>query len=232
MHQHRWLWFTPVVAFVLRIVGGQLVEGAVDQADAPQVFATSLLANAETFSIGIYLVGLSGLAYLWFAWALWTRLQQAGASGSAKAALAGGVMWGSLFVVAAVLAGTAPVLADYLQDPEGARLVVNLDLATAPLALTLLGVFALGNGLALRRTPLIPAWLAWAGVLLGGLLVLTAALQPIAEPTVSRSEEEVRNVVSFITGLTFAGLIPLWTIATGVALFRREGRTSKGADAA
>ena len=232
MRQHRWLWFTPVAAFVLRIVGGQLVEGAVDHADAPQVFAASLLANAETFSIGIYLVGLSGIAFLWFAWALWTRLQQAGASGSAKAALAAGVMWGGLFLVAAVLAGTAPVLADYLHDPEGARLVVNLDLATAPLALTLLGAFALGKGLALRRTPLIPAWLAWAGVLLGGLLVLTAALQPIAEPTVSRSEEEVRNVVSFITGLTFAGLIPLWTIATGVALFRWEGRTLKAADAA
>ena len=229
MHQFRWLWFTPVAAFVLRIVGGQLIEGAVDHGDAPQVFAASLLANAETFSIGVYLVGLSGIAFLWFAWALWTRLQQAGASGWAKAALAAGVMWGSLFVVAAVLAGTAPVLADYLHDFEAARLVVNLDLATAPLALTFLGAFALGNGLELRRTPLIPAWLAWTGVLLGSLLVLTAALQPIAEPTVSRSEEEVSNVVSLITGLTFAGLIPLWTIATGVALFRRDGRTSTGA---
>ena len=231
MRQHRWLWFTPVAAFVLRVIGGQLVEGAVDQADAPQVFATGLLTNAEAFSIGIYLVGLSGIAYLWFAWALWTRLRQSGAPGSAKVGLAGGVMWGSVFVVAAMLAGTAPVLADYLNDPEGARLVVNLDIATTPVALTLLGAFALGNGLALRRTPLIPAWLSWAGILLGSLLVLTAALQPIAEPTVSRSEEEVRNVVSFITGLTFAGLIPLWTIATGVALFRRDGRTSKRAHA-
>ena len=126
--------------------------------------------------------------------------------------------------MAALLGATAPVLADYFEDAEGARLVTNLELSTAPLALTLFGVFALGNGLALRRTAVIPRWLAWAGVLLGGLLVITAALQPVADPTVSRSEEEVHHVVTFITGFVFAGLIPLWTIATGVVLFRGEGR--------
>ena len=102
--------------------------------------------------------------------------------------------------------------------------MTNLELATAPLALTLFGVFALGNGLALRRTAVVPRWLAWAGVLLGGLLVVTSALQTVAEPTISRSEEEVNHVVTFITGFVFAGLIPLWTIATGIVLFRGEGR--------
>lgn len=228
MRRLRWLWFMPVAFFVLRIVGGQLIEEAIDQRDAPQEFASTLLANAETFSIGIYLVGLSGLAFLWFAWALRKRLQQDGASGSASLGFAGGVGWGALYVAAAALAATAPMLADYLQDPESARLVVNLDISTSPLALTLLGVFALGNGLALRRTAIIAPWLAWAGVVLGAVLVIAAALQPIAEPTVSRAEEEVQNIVSFITGFSALGLIPLWTIATGVALFRREGRMSNG----
>ena len=228
MRRLRWLWFLPVAFFVLRIVGGQLIEEAIDQRDAPQEFASSLLANAETFSIGIYLVGLSGLAFLWFAWALRKRLQQEGSHGATSVGFAGGLGWGALYVAAAVLAATAPMLADFLQDPQSARLVVNLDISTSPLALTLLGVFALGNGLALRQTAIIAPWLAWAGVLLGAVLVVTAALQPIAEPTVSRSEEEVQNIVSFITGFSAMGLIPLWTIATGFALFRREGRMSNG----
>ena len=105
-------------------------------------------------------------------------------------------------------------------------MVANLELAGAPLALMLFGAFALGNGLALRRASLVPRWLAWAGAALGGLLVVTAALQPIAEPTFSRSEEEVKSTVSFLTGFTSFGLIPLWTIALGLALFRRDGRTA------
>ncbi len=138
-------------------------------------------------------------------------------------------VWGTLTVAAAVLAATAPVLADYYNDPEGARLVTNLEFAAAPLALTLFGGFAVGNGLALRRASLVPPWLAWTGAVLGCLLIVAAALQPIAEPTVSRSDEEV-DIVSFLTGFNSFALVPLWTIAVGVALFRRDGRTPGDAD--
>ena len=222
----RWLWLTPVAFFVLRVLGGQLVEEAVDQRDAPETFASTLLANAEVFSVGMYLVGLSGLAFLWFAWALREKLRQEDTAGMAGAVAFGSAMvWGTLTVAAAVLAATAPVLADYYNDPEGARLVTNLEFAAAPLALTMFGAFAVGNGLALRRASLVPPWLAWTGAVLGCLLIVTAALQPIVEPTVSRSEEVVHNIVSFLTGFVSLGLVPLWTIAVGVALFRRDGRT-------
>ena len=231
MNRLRWLWLTPVPFFVLRIFGNQLVESAVDQRDAPQTFASDLLAHPEAFSVGMYLAGLSGLAFLWFAWALWQRLGQQGFTGPAEAvAFGGAALWSTLLVGAAALAATAPVLADYYDDAEGARLAANLELAGAPLALTLFGAFALGNGLAVRRASLVPPWLAWAGAALGGLLVLTAALQPFAEPTLSRSTEEMNSIVSFITGFTSFGLIPLWTIAVGVALFRRDARTPGDAD--
>lgn len=231
MNRLRWLWLTPVAFFVLRVLGSQLVEEAVDQRDAPQAFASELLANAEVFSVGMYLAGLSGLAFLWFAWALREKLRQEDTAGVAEAvAFGSALVWGALTVTAAVLAATAPVLADYYNDPEGARLVTNLEFAAAPLALTLFGAFAVGNGLALRRASLVPRWLAWTGAVLGCLLIVAAALQPIAEPTVSRSEEEVDNIVSFLTGFTSFALVPLWTIAVGVALFRRDGRTPGGGD--
>lgn len=225
MGRVRWLWLAPVAFFVLRILGSQFVEEAVDQRDAPRAFASTLLADAELFSVGIYSAGLAGVAFLWFAWALRERLRQEGAAGSAEAmAFGSAVVWGTLYVAATALAATAPVLADYYNDPQGARLMTNLELATAPVALTLLGVFALGNGLALRRAPVVPRWLASAGATLGVLLVVAAALQTIVEPTVSRSEEEVDNIVSFFTGFASFALIPFWTIAVGVGLLRRDGR--------
>ena len=64
MNRLRWLWLTPVAYLVLRVLGGQLVEQAVDQRDAPGRFASTLLDKAEMFSVGTYLGGLSGLAFL------------------------------------------------------------------------------------------------------------------------------------------------------------------------
>ena len=64
---------------------------------------------------------------------------------------------------------------------------------------------------------------------LGCFLVVAAALLPSAEPTVSRSEEEVRNIVSFLMGFTRSHWFRL-TIAVGIALFRRDGRTPGDAD--
>jgi hypothetical protein len=227
MTRLRWLWLAPIAFVALRVLGSQFVEEAVDQRVPPRAFASTLLADAELFSVGMYLAGLAGLAFLWFAWALRERLRHEGAAGPAEAmAFGAAVLWGTLYVAATALAATAPVLADYYDDPEGARLVTNLDFATAPLALTLVGAFALGNGLALRRASLVPQWLASTGAVVGVLLVVTAALQTIVEPTVSRSEEEVDNVVSFLTGFASFALVPFWTIAVGVALFRRDGRTA------
>lgn len=224
----RWLWFTPVVFFVLRIVGGRFAEAAVDQRDPAPAFGQSLLANAEAFSVGMYLVGLSGFAFVWFAWALRRLLRSTGGSPWADLGFASGALWGTLYVVGAAVAATAPVLAGPFQDAEGARLVTNVELASAPLALTLFGTFALGNGVALRRTPAVPNWLAWTGVVVGGLLALTAALQPVVDPTISRSDPEVSNVGSLLSGLGLYALIPLWSIAIGVALFRRAGFTPEG----
>lgn len=161
MNRLRWLWFAPVAFFALRVMGGQLVEEAIDQRDAPETFASTLLDNAEVFSIGAYLAGLSGLAFLWFAWALREKLRQQDTPGVAEAVAFGSAMvWGTLTVAAALLAATAPVLADYFNDPEGARLVTNVEFAVAPLSLTLFGAFALGNGLALRRASLVPPWVS------------------------------------------------------------------------
>lgn len=224
MNRLRWLWLAPIAFLVLRVLGGQLVEQAVDQRDPPGRFASTLLVDAELFSVGMYLAGVGGLAFLWFAWSLRQRLRAEGSAGPAEAmAFGGALIWGTLYIAATALAATAPVLADYYDDPEAARLVTNLELASAPLSLTLFGAFVFGNGLALRRASLVPRWMASTGAVIGAALIVGAALETIVEPTVSRSEEQVDNVVTFITGLASSGLIPLWAIGVGVALFRRDG---------
>ena len=112
-------------------------------------------------------------------------------------------------------------LAEHYQDAAGARLLGSLEFPVVPLGLTLLGAFALGNGLASLHTAVLPRWVAGAGLALGVLLVVSSAVQPLAEPTVSRSEEAPENVVSVVTGLLLFGLVPLWAVAAGVGLLRR-----------
>ena len=48
--------------FVLRIVGTQLEEVAVDRRDPPPEYAADLLDRPEAFSAGVYLTGLAALA--------------------------------------------------------------------------------------------------------------------------------------------------------------------------
>lgn len=88
------------------------------------------------------------------------------------------------------------------------------------------GAFSLGNALALPGPPYYP-WLA-GGVLLSGALVVTAALQPPAEPTVSRSEEDLHNVVtsSPVSPLRDSSSVDYRDRLRGVL---REGRRSRKA---
>lgn len=46
----------------------------------------------------------------------------------------------------------------------------------------------------------------------------------------SRSEEEVDNIVTFLTGFTSFALAPLWSIAVAIVLFRRDGGTPRDTD--
>ncbi len=213
----------PSAFFLLRIVGSQLEEQAGDRRDPPPEYAADLLDRPELLSAGMYLTGLGGLALLWFVWQLRQRHRQAQGSGgqAVEVAWAAGSLWALLVVLGSLLGATAPVIAKHYQDAEGARLFATVEFPVAPLGLTLFGAFALGNGLASLRTAALPRWLAWAGVALGIVLVVFSALQPLAEPTVSRSEQDADSVVSVVTGLLSFGLVPLWAIAAGIGLLRR-----------
>ncbi len=200
----------PTAFFVLRIAGSQLEEQAVDRKDPPPDFAADLLDHPELFSAGVYLTGLGGLALLWFVSQLRQRNRQAQGNGgpAVEVAWAAGSLWALLVVIGSLLGATAPVIGKHYQDAEGARLFATVEFPVAPLGLTLFGAFALGNGLVSLRTAALPRWLAWAGIALGIVLVVFSALQPLAEPTVSRSEQDPDSVVSVVTGLLSFALVP------------------------
>ncbi len=221
--QRAMLVVAPAAFFLLRIVGGQLQEEAVDGQDPPREYAADLLDRPELFSAGVYLTGLGGVALLWFVWQLRQRNREAARNGgqAVDVAWAAGSLWALLVVLGSLLAATAPVVAKYYDDAEGARLLATLEIPVAPLGLTAFGTFALGNGLASLRTAALPRWLAWAGFSLGAVLIVFSALQPLAEPTVSRSEQDPDSAVSVVTGLLSYGLVPLWAIAAGIGLLRR-----------
>lgn len=215
----------PIAFFVLRILGIQLEEEAVDgQAPAAQ-FAADVLDRPEFFSIGTFLTGLAGLVLLWFMWEFRARLRvgEADTKRLAEIAWAAGAIWALLVVFASLLAATAPVLAEFYGDAEGARLFATLEFPVAPLSLMLFGLFAFGNGVAALRGQILPPWLAWIGVVLGLGLFILSLVQPFAEPTASRSDENPDSVVTVITGLLSFALVPLWLVATGITLSVQGG---------
>ena len=138
----------PTAFLLLRIVGAQLEEQAVDRKEPPPDFAADLLARPELFSAGVYLTGLGGLALLWFVWQLRQRNREAQGNGgqAVEVAWAAGSLWALLVVLASLLGATAPVIAKHHQDAEGARLFATVEFPVAPLGLTLFGAFAVGNG--------------------------------------------------------------------------------------
>lgn len=216
----------PIAFFVLRILGNQLEEEAVDRRATAAQFAADVLERPELFSVGTFLNGLAGLVLLWFMWELRARMRvgEPDTKRVAEIAWAAGAIWALSVVFASLLAASAPVLADFYRDTEGARLFATLEFPLAPLGLLLFGVFALGNGVAALRGQILPPWLAWIGVVLGFGLFILSLVQPFAEPAASRGDENPDSVVTVITGLLSFALVPLWLVATGITLSVQGGR--------
>jgi hypothetical protein len=215
----------PIAFFVLRILGNQLEEKAVDRQAPASQFAADVLDRAELFSVGAFLSGLAGLVLFWYMWVLRARMRvgEADTKRPAEIAWAAGAIWALLVVFASLLAATAPVLADFYRNAEGARLFATLEFPAAPLGLMLFGLFALGNGVAALRGRILPPWLAWIGIVVGLGLFILSLVQPFAEPTASRSDENPDSVVTVITGLLSFALVPLWLVATGIWLSVQGG---------
>jgi hypothetical protein len=190
-----------------------LFDPVVDPAgDEASVVAAQLLDNPGQTWLAIYAGGLAAVALVWFVGSLRSTLRRAeGGTGRLSAvAFGGGLMAGAALLASSAFLSAAVSLADYGDDPAGARLAASFAehlffAANYGMALLVGATFALA-----LRHGVIPGWLAWVGAV-GGVLLLVA-IWPF-----------------FI----FGGLVFLfWVAALSLVLMRQQigGGTSNGGD--
>lgn len=151
-----------------------LFDPVVDPAgDEASVVAAQLLDNPGQAWLAVYAGGLAALALVWFVGSLRSALRRAeGGTGRLSAvAFGGGVMAGVALLASSAFLSAAVSLADYGDDPAGARLAASFSehlffAASYGMALLVGATFVLA-----LRHGVIPRWLAWVGAV-GGVLSL------------------------------------------------------------
>ena len=153
-----------------------LFDPVVDPAgDEAAVVAAQLLDNPGQAWLAVYGGGLAALALVWFVGTLRSTLRRAeGGTGRLSAvAFGGGVMAGAALLTSSAFLAAAVSLADYGDDPAGARLAASFSehlffAANYGMALLVGATFVVA-----LRHGVIPRWLAWVGAV-GGVLLLVA----------------------------------------------------------
>lgn len=159
---------TGVLGAGLSFVGSFLIFSALPKVDAPAAEYVSFV-DERRGRILLALVALSVAVGLlvWWAAALRQRLLAMGGAGDHLPDL---VLAGAVLALGSGFAGFTPLAAVAWRGPEGLDAnVVRLLVDMLPVLFTVFSavpffVFVLPAALAMRRTRLVPAWIAWLGV--------------------------------------------------------------------
>jgi hypothetical protein len=207
--QQRWPVLAPLtgVLFVALAVIAFIVSGETPDADdSPQKILSFYIDNDTEQMFAAAFLAWAAVAFLFFLGVLRTTLRAAEAGVARLSAVAFG---GGLVLAVGMLsfAGFTFALADTADDgltPQAAQALnaLNADFFF-PVAAGL-GTLLIATGLASIRSRALPAWLAWAALVIG-----IAAVTPIG----------------FFAFLVFG----LWTLATSVVLWRTPATATPAA---
>jgi hypothetical protein len=130
-----------------------------------------------------FLFAAAALAFVWFVSDLRSRLGAA-APGSALPilALGAGIASAGLLAVAAATFGSISFTyeeGDFQLDPNTARLVGAIGYGVFVGSMLMAGLVVLATSLVALRTRLLPAWLAWLGILVTIVLAFAFAFFPV-----------------------------------------------------
>lgn len=210
-------WSAALAAILFALAYGASLFGVMDLpegADSDQgvlgAFADS--SNRTGLIVGAYLLAAAGMSFLWFLASVRDALNRYDeASRISTFVLAGGLVYVVMLFVAGASFAVLPlaVAVDEISvaqiDPGVARMLVNFGfVALLVYGLISAAAMVLATSLAALRTPFLPRWLAWAGLPLAALLLLGPTYMPQL-------------------------LVPIWTIAVGIALARPGTDTSRAA---
>lgn len=206
-----------ILTFLCWVTAGVIDSGTeVEESTATAQQVARFMTEEGNRSVSRALFILASAGFMVLLVAVYRRLRVAERHGmGATAALVGGVAWVALNIDGApsnFLAAWLPA-AEASPDALVAIWATNVAGVTSSVALS---VMLLATGAVSVATRALPRWLGWAALVLG-VLELVDSIAPFG-PTV------------IVTGWTFF-LVPLWILATGIALLRRPAVTAAAAPA-
>ena len=180
--------------------------------DSPEKIVDYLDSNRNQLIVGALLFAIGFVFFLWFAAAVANHLREHGEGRVAATVLVAGAAFAAVqFVVLALFATLAFSVAG-AGDATLTKALYDLDLGLDNLDGLAAGLFVLAAAVGLKRTASIPAWLAWAGLVVAALFFLRATTWA-SEGFWSPSGDYI--LIAILCGLA-------WILVTSIVLFMRE----------
>ena len=180
--------------------------------DSAEKVVDYLDSNRNQLIVGSLLFAIGFVFFLWFAAAVANHLRERGEGRVAATVLAAGAAFAAVqFVVMALFATLAFSVAG-AGDATLTKALYDLDVGLDNLDGLAAGLFVLAAAVGLKRTASIPAWLAWAGLVVATLLFLRATTWK-SEGFWSPSGDYM--LIAILCGLA-------WILVTSIVLFLRE----------
>lgn len=162
-------------AFVVLAAAGFIVPGEQPKvSDSADDIVQYLTSNRSQAIVGAVLFAVGLVFFLWFAGSVANHLREAGEGRVAATVLAAGAAFTAVQFVVAALFATIAYSIPGAGDAAVTKALFDLDLGLDGLDGLATGLFVLAAAVGLKRTASIPAWLAWAGVVVAALLFLRA----------------------------------------------------------
>ena len=201
--------------FVVLAVAAFIIAGESPKvSDSPEKVVDYLDSNRNQLIVGALLFAIGFVFFLWFAAAVANHLREHDEGRVAATVLAAGAAFAAVqFVVMALFATLAFSVAG-AGDATLTKALYDLDVGLDNLDGLAAGLFVLAAAVGLKRTASIPAWLAWAGLVVAALFFLRA--------TTWASEGFWSPTGDYILVAILCGLA--WVLVTSIVLFVREPR--------
>ena len=208
----RWARASGAVFVVLAAAGFIVAGESPKVSDSAEDVVGYFDSNRSQVILGAVLFAISLAFFLWFAATVANHLRERDEGRVAATVLAAGAAFAAVqFVVAALFATLAYSVAG-AGDATLTKALLNLDLGLDILDGLAGGLFILAASVGLKRTNSIPAWLAWAGIVIAALVFLRA--------TAWASDGFWSPSGSYVLLALVCGLA--WILVTSVILFLRE----------
>ena len=157
-------------AFVVLAAAAFIIAGESPKvSDSPDKIVDYLDSNRNQLIVGALLFAIGFVFFLWFAAAVANHLREHGEGRVAATVLVAGAAFAAVqFVVLALFATLAFSVAG-AGDATLTKALYDLDVGLDNLDGLAAGLFVLAAAAGLKRTASIPAWLAWAGLVVAAL---------------------------------------------------------------